>query len=104
MAARRLTHRLTFGRIEYQEVKPIMITTYERGIIQGQRVAALLQLEEKLGTLSPAVRQRVDLLSPEELRRLLIDVIRAQSLRDLGLEDDATAPAEKGAGDEEQGS
>lgn len=32
---------------QYQEVKPLMMTTYERGILQGERRAALLLLEAK---------------------------------------------------------
>jgi hypothetical protein len=71
----------------YQEVKTSMITTYERGIVQGQRITALLQLEEKFGPLSPAVRQRVEALSPDELRQLTLDFVKAQSLKDLRLEE-----------------
>ena len=70
----------------YQEVKTSMITTYERGmaegIVRGQRVTALLQLEARFGPLSPAVRQRVEALSPDELRQLTLDFVKAQSLKD----------------------
>jgi hypothetical protein len=64
-----------------------MMTTYERGIVQGQRQAALLQLEAKFGPLPPEVKQRVEALSPEQLHKLLLDFVKAQSLRDLHLED-----------------
>src|SRR6266478_2994868 len=33
----------------YQEVRPLMITTYERGKIEGQREMALRQLEKRFG-------------------------------------------------------
>jgi hypothetical protein len=72
---------------QYQQVRPIMITTYERGIIQGERVSALRMLEAKFGPLTPEARQRVESLSPEELRQLQLDLLRAQSLKDLRLED-----------------
>src|SRR4051794_28022551 len=49
----------------YREVQPLMITTYERGILQGEQRSALRQLEAKFGPLSPEVKQRVEALSPE---------------------------------------
>ncbi len=64
-----------------------MITTYERGKFAGQRESALVQLEAKFGALTPAVRQRVEALAPEELRQLQIDLLKAQSLKELRLED-----------------
>jgi hypothetical protein len=71
----------------YQELRPLMITTYERGRIEERREMALMQLEVKFGPLSPEVKQRVDALSPEQLRQLLVDLVKSQSLKDLGLED-----------------
>jgi len=70
----------------YQQVRPIMITTYERGMIAGERKAALLLLHKKFGALSPEVEQRVEALSPEELLHLLTDLLTAQSLKELHLE------------------
>jgi hypothetical protein len=64
-----------------------MITTFERGRIAERRETALLLLEEKFGPLSPAVRQRVEALSPEELRQLTLDFVEAPSLKELRLED-----------------
>jgi hypothetical protein len=72
---------------QYQEVRPLMMTTYERGKIAERLELALLQLEARFGPLAPAVRQRVESLSPEDLRRLLIEFARAQSLKELRLED-----------------
>jgi hypothetical protein len=71
---------------QYAEVKPIMITTYERGKYAERLESVLLQLETKFGPLSPAVKERVGTLSPEEQRRLQIAFVNAQSLKELGLE------------------
>jgi hypothetical protein len=71
----------------YAEVKPTMITTFERGMIEGERRAALLQLEARFGPLSPAVRQRVEALSPEELRQLTLGLVKDKSLKELRLEE-----------------
>jgi hypothetical protein len=64
-----------------------MMTTYERGKIDGERRLALRLLEAKFGALSAAVRERVEALSPEKLQKLAIDLMKAQSLKDLHLED-----------------
>jgi hypothetical protein len=83
----------------YQEVRPLMITTYERGItqgfqqgiergiLQGEQRSALRQLEAKFGPLSATVKQRVEALAPEALAQLQLDLLRAQSLKELHLED-----------------
>ena len=47
----------------------------------------LLQLENRFGPLPPAVRQRVEALSPEELRKLQLDFVNAHSFKDLRLEE-----------------
>jgi hypothetical protein len=64
-----------------------MITTYERGRIEGRRESALVLLEARFGPLSPEVKQRVAALSPEQLWQLLLDFLRCQSLKELHLED-----------------
>jgi hypothetical protein len=71
---------------QYREVRPIMITTYERGKIAERLEAALLLLKAKFGALSPEVKQRVEALSPEGLRELQLNLLKAESLKDLGLE------------------
>jgi hypothetical protein len=71
----------------YQEVRPLMITTYERGKIEGARLAALLQLEKKFGPLAAAVCQRLESLSAEQVHQLLLDLIDSRSLKELHLED-----------------
>jgi hypothetical protein len=71
----------------YQEVKTSMITTFEQGQIAGRRETALMQLEEKFGPLSLAVRHRVETFSADELRQLTRDLLKAQSLKELRLVD-----------------
>jgi hypothetical protein len=70
----------------YQEIEPLMKTTYERGIQQGEQRATLRQLEAKFGPLSAEVKQQVEALSPRALAQLQIDLLKAQSLAELGLE------------------
>jgi hypothetical protein len=83
----------------YHEVEPLMKTTYERGIEhgiergiqqgieQGERRSALRQMEAKFGPLAPAVKQQVEALSPDALARLQIDLLKAQALEELHLDD-----------------
>jgi hypothetical protein len=79
----------------YREVQPLMITTYERGlekgmergILEGERRSALRLLEARFGPPSAEVKQRVEALAPEALAQLQIDLLRAQSLKELRLQD-----------------
>ena len=71
----------------YQEVEPLMQTTYERGIEQGERRSALRLMEAKFGPLSSRVKQQVEALSPESLGQLQLDLLSAQSLEELRLGD-----------------
>jgi hypothetical protein len=75
----------------YQEVKPNMITTYERGIqtgiVQGEQRSALRLLEARFGPLSAEVKQRVEALPSEALAQLQLDLLQAQSLKELRLAD-----------------
>jgi hypothetical protein len=76
-----------------------MITTYERGIEQGiqqgieqgirqgEQRTVLRLLEAKFGPLSAEVKRRVAALSPEALVQLQLDLLKAQSLKELRLED-----------------
>jgi len=76
---------------QYAEVRPIMMTTFERGHLAGelagQRKAAIMQMEARFGALPGAVKQRVESLSAEDLDRLTINLVKAESLKDLHLED-----------------
>ncbi len=64
-----------------------MITTYERGIIQGERQLALSQLAAKFGPLSEDAKRRLEALSSQELRTMMLEFYKAESLKKLGLED-----------------
>jgi Domain of unknown function (DUF4351) len=67
-----------------------MMTTYERGRLAGQLEMAikmaLRQLEAKFGPLPPEIKSRVEALSPQQLEQLGLDLIKAQSLEELGLQ------------------
>jgi len=71
---------------QYQEVRPLMMTTGDRARIEERRELLLLQLEARFGPLSAEVRQRVEAIPPERLRQLLVDFAKAQSLSDLHLD------------------
>jgi Domain of unknown function (DUF4351) len=91
----------------YQEVEPLMKTTYERGIeqgiergiqrgieqgiergiAQGERRSALRLMEAKFGPLSASVKQRVEALSLEALARIQLDLLKARALEELRLDD-----------------
>ena len=71
---------------QFAKVKPIMLRTYERGKIAGERQSALRQLQAKFGPLSAEVKQRVESLPPDELRQLQVDLLKAQNLKELHLE------------------
>jgi Domain of unknown function (DUF4351) len=75
----------------YQEVEPLMKTTYERGIErgieQGERRSALRQMEAKFGPLSVKIKQQVEALAPEALAQLQLDLLKAQALEELRLRD-----------------
>jgi hypothetical protein len=95
----------------YREVEPLMKTTYERGIEQGlqrgieqglqrgieqglrrgieqgERRTTLRLMEAKFGPLSAEIRQRVEALAPDALARLQVDLLAAQSLEELRLDD-----------------
>jgi hypothetical protein len=70
---------------QFQEVGRLMITTGDRARIQERREMLLLQLEAKFGPLAPDVKQQVEALSLEQLRPLLLDLVKAQSLSELHL-------------------
>ena len=62
-------------------------TLFEQGIAQGERRSALRLMEAKFGPLSTNVKQRIEALSANDLARLQIDLLKAQSLEELRLND-----------------
>ncbi len=79
----------------YKEIEPMMVTTFEKGIVkglekgfeQGRREAARLQLERRFGPLSEAVLARLAAWPAARLDELLLAVLDAPSLLALGLEE-----------------
>jgi hypothetical protein len=67
------------------------VTTFEKGVQaglqQGWRTALRKMLEARFGPLSPSAQQRLDSLSPERLEALALELLKARSLQELGLED-----------------
>ena len=68
----------------------LMGTYYERGLqeglLQGQRQALQTLLQARFGPLSPTARRWLESLPAEQLNELLLAVLTAQSLQELGLE------------------
>ena len=57
------------------------------GMVEAYRKMALLLLGEKYGPLTPAVQQRIATLGAEQLDQLLVNFVKAISLKELHLED-----------------
>jgi hypothetical protein len=74
-----------------------MITTYQRGKAEGiaegkieaRREMALILLEAKFGSLSSPTQQRIAEMTFEELRQLVVELVKGNrtSLQDLQLEE-----------------
>jgi hypothetical protein len=71
----------------YQETQAMAMTTFEKGLQQGQRTTLRKLLEARFGPLSPGAQERLGSLSPEQLETLTLALLEAQSLQELGLED-----------------
>lgn len=80
----------------YQEIEPMMVTTFEKGVAkgreEGQREAARLLLERKFGHLSAIALARLAALPSERLTELILAVSDAPTLQALGLADDEKQP------------
>lgn len=87
---RREFERLVAGK-PYEGVRAMNKTVFEegmeKGVEKGQRRVLHEQLEERFGPLPAAVQQRLSEWPAERLATLVRAVVRAQSLRDMGLED-----------------
>jgi hypothetical protein len=74
----------------YEGARAMAMTTFEKGVQQGLqalRSALKNQLEARFGPLSPCALERLESLDPERLGALALDLLKAQSLQELGLED-----------------
>lgn len=85
----------------FENVRPLMVTTYERGKIEGKiegkaegrtegrmeerREMVLFLLETKFNEVSDAIKTRVAELSPDELRQLFSDLLKAEALQDVSI-------------------
>ncbi len=78
---------------EYREVQVMATTWYEQGRQKGQLEVLVIQLEERFGPLSAAVRERLENLPQDRLRELIRKIVTAKSLRELGLEEGNEAAA-----------
>ena len=78
----------------YQGAQAMAVTTFEKGVqaglqqgLQSWRMALQKQLEVRFGPLSASARERLDSVGPERLEALALELLKAQSLQELGLED-----------------
>jgi flagellar biosynthesis/type III secretory pathway protein FliH len=79
----------------YREVQAMAMTTFEKGVQtglqqglqQGQRTTLRKLLEARFGPLSPGAEARLQGLSSERLEALTLELLNAQALQELGLED-----------------
>lgn len=71
----------------YKGVQAMNTTWYEKGMEKERREFLRVQLEEQFGPLSTEVLARLEQLPMDRLQPLRKAVLKAQSLRDLGLED-----------------
>ena len=72
----------------YQGAQAMAMTTFEKGLQQGQRTTLQKLLEARFGPLSPGAQQRLESLSAERLEALTLALLDARSLQELGLEED----------------
>ncbi len=63
------------------------------GVMERWRRGVLRQLATRFGPLSESVQQKLAALSMDQLEALSSAQMTAQSLRELGLEDEATGAA-----------
>ncbi len=71
----------------YQKAQAMTLTTFEKGLQEGQRTTLQELLEARFGPLSATAQERLESLSLEQLKALTRALLTAQSLQELGLED-----------------
>jgi hypothetical protein len=62
-------------------------TTFERGMAEGQRKTVRMQLEVRFGPLSKTAIERFETCSDDRFKEMVTEVLDAQALKELGLED-----------------
>ena len=71
----------------YKGVQAVNKTVFEKGMEQGTRKSLKLVLEERFGPLSPPASQRLDQWPSDQVESLFKSALKAQNLKELGLED-----------------
>jgi hypothetical protein len=78
----------------YQGAQAMAVTTFEKGVqaglqqgLQSWRTALQKLVEARFGPLSASARERLDSMGPKQLEALALELLKAQSLQELGLED-----------------
>jgi hypothetical protein len=71
----------------YQGAQAMAVTTFEKGLQQGQRAMLQKPFEARFGPLSAGAAQRLGGMDPERFVALALEPLNAQSLQKLGLED-----------------
>lgn len=73
---------------EYEEVKTMAVTTYERGLEQGleqgRRGMIAIQIETKFGPLETHSREQLEAMNSDELDQLARRILTAESMEELG--------------------
>ncbi len=72
----------------YFKVRAMNKTVYETGVERGQKSLVGEQLQERFGPLPTKAVDRLDQLTAERLREVGKALLRANSLKELGLVDD----------------
>ena len=70
----------------YASVRAMNKTTFEKGFEKGQVEILQAVMEERFGTLPPAILNRLQRMSASELLALGKAVVRVESLSELGLD------------------
>ena len=83
---RREFQRMVAGE-PYQGVRAMNKTWFEMGEEEGRRKVLRQLLQERFGPLPPVAQQRLTEWPAERLEPLVTAVIKAQSLKEMGLED-----------------
>jgi hypothetical protein len=76
----------------YVEIRPMARTWYEKeGILREQRSVLRKQLEKRFGSLTPSALTRLEAASEDELDRIAVQLLDAQSPTEVGLGEEESA-------------
>ncbi len=62
-------------------------TTYEKGMQRGSRKTLEKQLEDRFSPLTGSAKERLEGMESDGLAALTLELLTAQSLKELGMED-----------------